>query len=102
MESDAAVSPPEALTTALAEVHEHYRRLVEAAVRAGRPRLVEELSQRHVDEALRCITDWPGPGAGTGVTGVTGVTGPSGRRDVGGLTTSSREAARGGARPCQP
>ena len=60
MEIDLSPVGPDALATVLARVHEHYRRQVEAAVGAGRPALVRELAQEHADEALRCITGWPG------------------------------------------
>ena len=75
MENDPRPEGPDALATALAQVHEHHRQRVEAAVRAGRPRLVRELVEEHADESLRRITGWPGaaaddaavghPGAGT-------------------------------------
>ena len=66
METDPGPQGPDALTTALTQVHEHHRRQVEAAVRAGRPHLVRELVEEHADEALRCITGWPGAVADAG------------------------------------
>jgi hypothetical protein len=53
----------DALSSALADVHDHYRWQIEAAVHAGRSRLIRELTDAHADEALQLITDWDLSGA---------------------------------------